>query len=63
MRLFDLGARHRAGAPAVSEAPQPVTKAAHVALRQRNSYRMRQHADLFNTLLNNPAAQETETST
>ena len=34
----------------------------HIVNIRGNSYRMRQHADLFNTLRNNPAAKETETS-
>jgi len=35
----------------------------HIVNIRGNSYRMRQHADLFNTLRNNPTSKETETST
>ena len=35
----------------------------HIVNIRGNSYRMRQHADLFNTLRSNPSNQETETST
>ncbi len=34
----------------------------HIVNIRGNSYRMRQHADLFNTLRNNPSNKETETS-
>ena len=35
----------------------------HIVNIRGNSYRMRQHADLFNTLRNNPSNKETKTST
>ena len=35
----------------------------HIVNIRGNSYRMRQHADLFNTLRTNPSNKETETST
>ena len=35
----------------------------HIVNIRGNSYRMRQHADLFNTLRSNPSNKETETST
>ena len=34
----------------------------HIVNIRCNSYRLRRHADLFNTLQNNPSPTETETS-
>ena len=40
----------------------PISRTGATLFFRGNSYRMRQHADVFNTLRNNPSTTETETS-